>query len=153
MGPGYQFNQLSLVTAGRNWMISNNQATDNGQPPGNSTTYGFAFENWPGAKTDHIFLIGNTAVDNQKVGTQARGFSFGTHGIHTNVHMSGNVAKGNKVDYFLGPSINLPTLTEGQINVGSKGKVSMTSAELIASCCAIALRNRMRLACKVSFVS
>lgn len=125
-GSGYQFNQLSLVTAGRNWIISNNLATNNGQPPGNSTTYGFAFENWPGAKTNQISLIDNTAVDDQEVGTQSRGFSFGTQGMHTNVHLSGNVSTGNRVDYFWGPSIDLPTLTAGQANVGSTGPVSMT---------------------------
>jgi nitrous oxidase accessory protein NosD len=120
-GSGYQFNQVNRAQAARNWRIANNQARNNGQPPGNSTTYGFAFENVPAAITDVVLILANHAIDDQQFRTQMRGISFGNNGRYTNVHMSGNVATGNKVDYFLGPSVDLNSFSEGQGNAGTGG--------------------------------
>jgi hypothetical protein len=128
-GSGYQFNQVSSVAAARNWRITHNEAMNNGQPPGNSTTYGFAFENLPGAHADDVFIDANTAIDNQPVTTQARGISFGTFGRYRNVRLFNNVAKGNKIDYYLGPALDLDSLTDGQNNVGSAGRQLLRSVK------------------------
>jgi hypothetical protein len=128
-GSGYQFNQLSVARTARNWRIANNRARNNGQPPGNSTTYGFAFENLPGALTEAVYISSNEAIDDQPVRTQLRGFSFGNHGRYANVHMSGNTAKGNQVDYFLGPSFDSDSFTEGERNVGTAGRLSVKTAK------------------------
>ena len=127
-GSGYQFNQVSRTKTARNWHIANNQARNNGQPPGNSTTYGFAFENLPGANTQGVLILANAAIDDQPVRTQMRGISFGNHGLYTQVHMARNIATGNKVDYFLGPSMDLDSLSEAQGNIATAGTVALKNS-------------------------
>ena len=93
-------------------VITGNSAIENGQNP-SSTSYGFAFENVAGSYTSEVVLSNNIAIDNQAIKTQSRGISFGESGQINNIYIDGNYCKGNTLDMYLGPSIQLSTTTFG----------------------------------------
>lgn len=91
------------------WVISGNNAIENGQTP-LSSSYGFNFDPTAGATIDGLTFTGNSAVDAQGVKTQARGFSFGVNGTISDVMFGNNSAIGNTVDCIFGAALQKTTL-------------------------------------------
>lgn len=115
---GFKFGLLTGT--GRNWIVTGNNAIENGQDAVAATRYGFAFEQTAGTIIDGCNFVGNIARDTQGAPTQARGFSWSSVGTISNLLVTGNIGLGHASDYNYGSSIEQTSVVIGP-NAGLTG--------------------------------